>query len=302
MFVFDRTNGKPLWPIEERPVPKGNVPGEWYSPTQPHPTKPAPFDRQGVTLNDLADYTPEIKAAALKASEVFVLGPLFSPPIVAIPDGRQATLQLPGAGGGANWQGASVDKETGMIYVPSVSNPYVSSVQPGGTRSEMPYIAGGGRGSTTVMGLPLLKGPYGRITAIDLNTGDTAWTIPNGKPSDEILNNPRLKAAGIDPSNWGGGQRSPILITKTMLIEGSNNLRFIDKQTGAVIHEMPLGAQMTGGTMTYMINGRQFLIAVVNGTGGQGAELVALALPTAGGQGKGGGKGKGGPPAAGELN
>lgn len=306
MFVFDRVTGKPLWPIEERAVPKGNVPGEWYSPTQPHPTKPAAFDRQGVTLNDLADYTPEIKAAALKAAEVFVLGPLFTPPIVATEGGRQATLQLPGAGGGANWQGASVDKETGMIYVPSVSNPYVSSVQPGGTRSEMPYIAGGGRGSTTVLGLPLLKGPYGRITAIDLNTGDTAWQIPNGKPSEAILNNPQLKAAGIDPSNWGGGERSPILVTKTMLIEGSKDLRFIDKKTGAVIHEMPLGAQMSGGTMTYMMNGRQFLVAVVNGTNGQGAELVALALPPAGGpaggQGKAGGKGKGAPPAAGGIN
>jgi quinoprotein glucose dehydrogenase len=303
MFVFDRTNGKPLWPIEERPVAKGNVPGEWYSPTQPHPTKPAPFDRQGVSLNDLADYTPEIKAAALAASEVFVLGPLFTPPIVAIEGGRQATLQLPGAGGGANWMGASADPETGMIYVPSVSNPYVSSVQPGGTRSEMPYIAGGGRGSTTVLGLPLLKGPYGAITAIDLNTGDHAWRIPNGKPADAILNNPQLKAAGIDPSQWGGGQRSPILVTKTMLIEGSDNLRFIDKKTGAVIHEMPLGAQMTGGTMTYMMNGRQFIIAVVNGTNGQGAELVALALPVAGNQGKAAAKGKGGPPpAAGEIN
>jgi quinoprotein glucose dehydrogenase len=186
-----------------------------------------------------------------------------------------------------------------MIYVPSVSNPYVSSVQPGGTRSEMPYIAGGGRGSTTVMGLPLLKGPYGAITAIDLNTGDHAWRIPNGRPSDAILNNPQLKAAGIDPSQWGGSQRSPILVTKTMLVEGSYDLRFIDKKTGAVIHEMPLGAQMTGGTMTYMLNGRQYLVAVVNGTGGEAAELVALALPPAGaqgkgGQGRGGGKGKGG--------
>ena len=144
-------------------------------------------------------------------------------------------------------------------------------------------------------GLPLIKGPYGRITAINLNTGDHAWMIPNGKPADNLVNNPALKAGNIDASNWGGGQRSPILVTKSMLVEGSADLRFIDKKTGAVIHEMPLGAQMTGGTMTYTVNGRQFLVAVVNGTAGSGAELVGLAIaqPGAGGGrgGRGGGRG-----------
>ena len=140
--------------------------------------------------------------------------------------------------------------------------------------------------------LPLIKGPYGRITAIDLNTGDHAWMIPNGKPSDVIVNNPALKASGIDASNWGGGQRSPILITKTMLVEGSADLRFIDKKTGAVIYEMPLGSSV-GPTMTYLINGRQFLVAVVNGAQGSGAELVGLAVgqPGAGGAGGRGGRG-----------
>src|SRR5580658_404743 len=296
IFVFDRTNGTPVWPIEERPAPQGNVPGEWYSPTQPFPTKPAAFDRQGVTLADLADYTPEIKAAALKAAEQYKLGPIYTPPIVRDEGGKLGTLQLPGAGGGANWMSASVDPETGMIYIPSVTSAYVSAVQPGSTpgpdgkpRSEMPYIAGGGGGSTTVMGLPLIKGPYGRITAIDLNTGDHAWMIPNGKPADNIVNNPALKAAGIDASNWGGGQRSPILVTKTMLIEGSAELRFLDKKTGAVIHEMPLGAPMTGGTITYTVNGRQFMVAVVNGTGGNGAELVAVAVGPPPGSTLGGG-------------
>lgn len=294
-FVFDRTNGQPVFPIEERPVPKGSAPGEWYSPTQPYPTKPAPFDRQGVTEADLADYTPEIKAAALKVASQYVLGPIYTPPIVKDTGGKLATIQLPGAGGGANWMGGAVDPETGILYVPSVTTPYLSSLQPGGTRSEMEYIAGGGLGGPTVMGLPLIKGPYGRITAINLNTGEHVWMIPNGKPADNIINNPALKAANIDASNWGGGQRSPILITKTLLFEGSNNLRVIDKATGQQIHAVELGASLTGGTMTYLLNGRQFIVAVVGGRPGEGAELVGLAVPRPGeGGGRGGRGGRGG--------
>jgi quinoprotein glucose dehydrogenase len=289
-FVFDRTNGQPVWPIEERQVPKGNAPGEWYSPTQPYPTKPSAFDRQGVTEADLADYTPEIKEAALKVASQYVLGPIYTPPIVKDAGGKLATIQLPGAGGGANWMGASVDSETGILYVPSVTAPYLSSLQPGGSRSEMPYIAAGGLGGPTVMGLPLIKGPYGRITAINLNTGEHLWMIPNGKPADSIVNNPALKAANIDASNWGGGQRSPILVTKTLLFEGSNNLRVIDKASGRQIHAIELGANLTGGTMTYLVNGRQFIVAVVAGRPGEGAELVALAMPRPGEAGGRGGR------------
>ena len=298
-FVFDRTNGKPVWPIDEKPTPQGNVPGEWYSPTQPFPSKPAAFDRQGVTEADLADYTPEIKAEALKVASQYVMGPIYTPPIVKDTGGKLATIQLPGAGGGANWMGGSVDAETGWLYVPSTTSPYFSALAPGTGKSEMQYVvAGGGSGNNTVLGLPLIKGPYGRITAINLNTGEHAWMIPNGKPAANLVNNPALKAAGIDASNWGGGQRSPILVTKSLLFEGSDTLRAIDKKTGAVINEMPLGANLSGGTMTYAINGRQFVVAVVGGQQGAGAELVALALPlpgAAGGRGRGG---RGGPPAA----
>jgi quinoprotein glucose dehydrogenase len=149
--------------------------------------------------------------------------------------------------------------------------------------------------------VPLIKGPYGRITAINLNTGDTSWMIPNGKPADNLLKNSALKAAGVDVSKWGGGQRSPILVTKTLLFEGSDNLRVIDKATGAVINEMPLGANLSGGTMTYTVDGRQFIVAVVGGQAGSGAELVGLALPKPGqgaaGRGGRGGRG-GGAPAA----
>jgi quinoprotein glucose dehydrogenase len=181
-----------------------------------------------------------------------------------------------------------------MLYVPSTTSPYLSSLQPGGTRSEMQYIAAGGLGGPNVMGIPLIKGPYGRITAINLNTGDHAWMIPNGKTPDNVVNNPALKAAGIDASHWGGSQRSPILVTKTLLFEGSDNLRAIDKKTGDVIAEIPLGANLSGGTMTYSINGRQFLVAVVGGQQGGGAELVAMALPVPGAAGRGrGGRGGG---------
>ncbi len=203
-------------------------------------------------------------------------------------------IQLPGAGGGANWMGGSVDPETGMLYMPSTTAPYLSSLQPGGTRSEMPYIAAGGLGGPNVMGIPLIKGPYGRITAINLNTGDHAWMIPNGKTPDNLVNNPALKAAGIDASHWGGAQRSPILVTKTLLFEGSDSLRVIDKKTGDVIAEIPLGAALTGGTMTYSVNGRQFLVAVVGGQQGGGAELVGMALPVPGAAGRGGRGGRGG--------
>jgi quinoprotein glucose dehydrogenase len=302
-FVFDRTNGKPVWPIDEKPTPQGNVPGEWYSPTQPFPSKPAAFDRQGVTEADLADYTPEIKAEALKVASQYVMGPIYTPPIVKDTGGKIATIQLPGAGGGANWMGGSVDAETGWLYVPSTTSPYFSALAPGAGKSEMQYVvAGGGTGNNTVMGLPLIKGPYGRITAINLNTGEHAWMIPNGKPAANLVNNPALKAAGIDASNWGGGQRSPILVTKTLLFEGSDTLRAIDKKTGAVINEMPLGANLSGGTMTYAINGRQFLVAVVGGQQGGGAELVALTLPVPGAGGGRGRGGRGGPPPAAEAN
>jgi quinoprotein glucose dehydrogenase len=144
------------------------------------------------------------------------------------------------------------------------------------------------------MGVPLIKGPYGRITAINLNTGEHAWMIPNGKPADSLVNNPALKAANIDASNWGGGQRSPILVTKTLLFEGSNNLRVIDKKTGQQIHAVELGSSLSGGTMTYLVNGRQIVLAVVAGSQGGGAELVALGLPV---PGAATGRGRGGPPA-----
>jgi quinoprotein glucose dehydrogenase len=279
VFVYDRVTGKPVWPILEKPVPISDVPGEKSSRTQPEPSKPAPFDLQGVSTNDLADFTPEIKAAALKIAAQYKLGPIFTPPIVYDSDGKQGTLQVPGAGGGANWQGAAVDPETGMLYIPSVTAPYLSALVHDPKRSSMNYIAHGGIGGIgKPMGLPLLKPPYGRITAIDLNTGDHAWMIPNGETPEDIKNNPALK--GIDTSKFGGPGRAPLLVTKTLLFAGGGTLfRALDKKTGAVVFEMKLPANDTGGPMTYLLNGRQYIVVALSGRGAS-PELIALALPS----------------------
>jgi quinoprotein glucose dehydrogenase len=274
-YVFNRETGEPLWPIIERPVPQSDVPFEKTSPTQPFPTKPAPFDYQGYSEDLLADFTPEIKAEALKIVERYKLGPIFTPPIVRGAGGKEGTWQLPGAGGGANWQGASADPETGYLYIPSTTSAYISSLQSDPARSEMPYIGAGGLGGIPQPGgVPLIKPPYGRITAIDLNTGDHVWMTPYGTPP----NNPRLRELGLDLTKLGGGDRSPLLVTKTLLIGGGNRLRFLDKKTGRLIHEMDLGGAVTGGPMTYLVNGRQFIVATVAG-GANGHEFVAVALP-----------------------
>ena len=249
------------------------------------PSKPAPFDLQGVTTNDLADFTPEIKAEALKIAAQYKLGPIFTPPIVYDSDGKQGTLQVPGAGGGANWQGAAVDPETGMLYVPSNTTPYLSALVHDPKRSDMNYIARGGVGGIgEPLGLPLLKPPYGRITAIDLNTGDHAWMVPNGETPDDVKNNPALK--GIDTSKFGGPNKAPLLVTKTLLFAGGGTrFRALEKKTGAVVFDMKLAANDTGGPMTYLLNGRQFIVVALTSRD-SGPELIALALPRSDGDTK----------------
>src|SRR5438128_1966854 len=190
-YVFDRLTGKPIWPIEEKPVPQSTVPGEKTSATQPFPTKPAPFDRQGVTENDLIDFTPELKAEALRIASQFKLGPLYTPPIVEGAGGKRGTLTVPHNQGAANWESAAADPETGILYVPSVTNWWASALGEGGERSDMRYIGRNVRVETP-MGLPLIKPPWGRITAIDLNTGDHVWMVPNGQAPEYVRNHPAL--------------------------------------------------------------------------------------------------------------
>ena len=281
LFVFDRTNGQPLWPIEERPVPQSDVPGEKTSPTQPFPTTPAPFDRQGFSADDVIDFTPEVTAAALKILENYKIGPIYTPPIVYDSGGKKGVLMLPNATGGANWQGAGADPETGVIYIPSVTNPYVYALEHDPDRSDMNYI-GRPVNVERPLGLPIVKPPWGRITAVDLNTGDHAWMIPNGEAPAAVRDNPA--AAGIDLSKAGSPERAGILVTKTLLFagdgSGGSNFRALNKKTGEKVFEIRLPGNETGVPMTYMVGGRQYIVVAVGGANTP-AELVALTAGTA---------------------
>ena len=219
VYTFDRVTGEPIWPIVERPVPQEtNMPGEVPSPTQPFPTKPAPFDYQGVTLDDLVDFTPEIRQMAIAAVQDYVIGPLFTPITRPIPGGTQGTLMRPPDGGTATWAGAAVDPETGMLYVPSRNSAVVISMyQPdpaaGATVAythgapEAERMARGAppsrRGALMPQGLPLVKPPYSRMTAIDMNTGDHVWMAPQGN-GDRIRNHPLLRDLDLPPLGGDG--------------------------------------------------------------------------------------------------
>ncbi len=312
-FVFDRATGRPVWPIEERAVPQSSVPGERTSATQPFPTKPAPFDRQGITTDDLIDFTPQLRAEAMIIAEKYQLGPLFLPPLVRDTNGKLGALILPHHTGGANWPGGAFDPETSILYVSSVTNPDSLSLIPADPkRSDMGYVAMNGRpggrppdaaggmprfssGEGAVrpnigpQGLPLVKPPWGRITAIDLNSANHVWMITNGDAPEAVKNHPAMK--GIDLKNAGKPERSPLLVTKALLFgadgsglynagpgAGGKIFRAIDKKTGTIIHELTLPASTTGVPMTYMIDDKQYIV-VATGARGTPAELVALAIP-----------------------
>ena len=298
-YVFDRVTGEPVWPIEERPVPASTVPGEQAAPTQPFPTRPAPFDRQGVSNDDLLDFTPELAAEARRIASEYQLGPIYTPPILAGAGGLRALLMLPQMTGGANWQGGAVDAETGILYVASATAPTVAGLMNDPGRSTMDYVGGGGRrsardarqgcGEIGPLGLPLIKPPWGRITAIDLNSGEHVWMIPNGDTPDCVRNHPAL--SGVDIPRTGKPSRSGILVTKTLVFAGEGGGLFAtptwaggekfhayDKQTGETIWEMELPKRQSGIPMTYMIDGKQY-IAMAMSARGEPAELVALTLP-----------------------
>jgi len=281
VYVLDRVTGEPIWPIEERPVPQSDVPGEWTSPTQPFPTKPAPFERQGFSEDDLIDFTPEIFERAKEVASQYRWGPLYTPPSLRdAPDGTQGTITLPAATGGANWEGGALDPETGFIFVSSVTAPSFLSLVEGGAQSDMNYIAGGGRGQIAP-GISIVKPPWGRITAIDLETGEHAWMVPNGDTPDYVAE--RLE---IDPSlipTTGRQSRAGLAVTRSVLFagEGQNggpNLWVLDKATGERIARIELPGTQVGLPMTYMHEGRQYVVMTVS-EGGQPAEIVALALP-----------------------
>jgi quinoprotein glucose dehydrogenase len=292
VYVLDRETGTPIWAIDEQPVAQSTVPGESLSPTQPFPSRPVPFDRQGLSIDDLIDFTPELRREALNIVKAFDFGPLFTPP------SEHGAVMLPGAIGGASWAGAALDPDSGWLYVPSVTNPVVvrlTKPEPGS--SDMRYLTGA-RDRFPLKGpdgLPITKPPYGRITAIDLNTGDRKWMAVHGSgPRDHA----RLKASNLPPLGWPS--RGFLLVTKTLLFafqepavsqefsEATNTfeymattreprLRVFDKRTGQIISETELPANAGGSPMTYHVASRQFIVVPVGG-GGVPAELVALAL------------------------
>ena len=301
-FAFDRVTGEPIWPIEERPVPRSGTPGEMVSPTQPFPTKPPAFDRQGATVENLIDFTPELRAEALEIVERYTIGPMFTPPSVRGdgPDDNQGTIQLPGSQGGADVQGAAFDPETGYLYVPSITSPFVADIVEGNPdRTNLAYVKGRRQWIGGPRGLPLFKPPYGRITAIDMRTGEIAWMTPNGRgPTDH----PAI--AHLNLGRLGSPGRPGPLLTKTLLFLGEGSdvgiqeggrvmdgmplnivtnygepwFRAYDKTTGDVVWEMELEAGTTGVPMTYLHEGKQYVVVPIGGREVAG-RWVALALP-----------------------
>jgi quinoprotein glucose dehydrogenase len=322
LYVFNRETGEPIWPIEERPVPKGDVPGEWYSPTQPFPTKPPAYDNQGVSLDSLINFTPELHEEAVKLVSKYRIGPLFTPPSVSKPDGPIATITSPGSLGGANWPGGSYDPETHKLYVFSQSAIALLGLvpTPGPSFSDMEYVqgtygveprpslpagaappprrvspenapAGGGEGgaSLTVRGMPLLKPPYGRITAYDMDKGEILWQVAHGETPDNVRNNPALKGLNIPRTGQNG--LVGVLTTKSLVIAGEPlftttpngrgaMLRAYDKASGKEVGAVFMPAPQSGSPMTYMLDGQQYIVIAVSGNGFPG-ELIAYRLPSA---------------------
>ncbi len=286
VFVLDRATGKPVWPIEERPVPKSDVPGEWTSPTQPFPTKPRAVEVQGVTENDLVDFTPEIKAEALRVASQYRLSPLYTPPSpLKTADGKLGTLTAPSAVGGVNWPGGAVDPVDDVLYVTSQNTLYRPIVLEGLPKTGVLYHDTRGQGAgpaPTVFGLPLLKPPYGRVVAVDLKTGEHLWNVPHGNTPDSIKRNAKLQ--GVEIPNTGAPTRGTgLLVTSTLLFGGEGGaapvLRAWNKKTGAVVAEIALPGPTTGFPVTYTKGGRQYVAVAVRVDGA--VEIVALALPAA---------------------
>jgi quinoprotein glucose dehydrogenase len=293
-FVFDRRTGEPVWPVEERPVPPSTVPGEKSSKTQPFPTKPPPYERQGVKEEDLIDFTPELRQEALAIVRKYDHGPLYTPPSL------RGSINLPGWAGGSNWQGAAFDPDTGLLFVPSITAPILVKLEKK-DKGEFAYERTMKARLDGPRGLPLFKPPYGRVTAIDLHEGRHAWVVPLGRgPRDH----PAVKEVKGLPDKLGGAQRGHPLATKTLLFvgqegdvektitlirdgkaldavkvqAGGGRLYAFDKKTGATVAEVPLPGPVTGALMTYVVGKKQYIVFPIGGLFSPD-ELVALSLP-----------------------
>ncbi len=278
-YVFDRVTGEPVWPIEDRPVAASDVPGERLARTQPYPTKPAPFGRQGFTVDDLVDFTPAIRAEALELVKSFRIGPIFTPPSL------QGTLLMPGVWGAANWGGAAFDSTSSILYVYGINWPHVFKLRkPDPDEADADYV--GDVAGTLLLegGIPIHKPPYTTLTAIDMSTGDHVWQIPFGD-APEIRNHPMLRDLDLPPLGLGPpthGQSGPLVTNGGLLFMsgGGPVLYGFDKRNAKVLWQHDLGAGGHGGPMTYRTRtGRQF---VVIATGREDATLVAFALPRGG--------------------
>ena len=298
LYVFDRETGEPVWPIEEIPVPPSDIPGEVLSPTQPHPTKPPAFDQQGIMPEDLVDFTPELRERALEVLNKFRHGrSIFMPPSVGTADGTYGTLQVPASTGGVNWPGGSFDPETGIFYQFSKTEVTNLGLVNDPERSDMNFIRGRPQGvsarqaALNVDGIPIIKPPWGRISAIDLNKGEILWSVANG---DGPRDHPALRDLDLPPLGQPG--RVSPLVTKSLVIigEGGNTgvvvlrpiwggaggkmLRAYDKMSGEVLGEVELPGGTTAAPMTYAVDERQFIVVTV-GWEDMPSEYVALALP-----------------------
>ena len=337
LYVFDRITGQPIWPIEERPVPQTDVPGEKTSPTQPFPTKPPAYARQQVTEAELVDFTPDIKKQALEAVKLFKLGPMFLPPVLSKEGGPLAAITIGTLGGGTNWPGAGFDPETHVVYAQAANagvaplglvtpptgfsdvrylpgragQEFRVNEGPGfGSAADAPQVSevqrklnlalgrpanapatpggGGGGGALGVQGLPIVKPPYGVLSAMNLDRGDLMWQVPHGDTPDNVRNHPLLK--GINVPKTGQQGQVGVLITKTLVILGDpqvtttpehprgSMLRAYNKQTGAQVGTVFMPAPQSGSPMTYSVDGRQYIIVAISG-GSYSGEYVAFALP-----------------------
>ncbi len=337
LYVFDRVSGQPVWPIDERPVPKGEVPGEWYSPTQPFPTRPPAYARQAVTVDDLIDFTPALRAQALQNVENLKMGPMFNPPAVSKRGGVLAALTLGTTGGGTNWPGAAYDPETHTVYAQAANSQIVpiGLIEPPAGFSDIKYVLGtdgqpfrvsegpgfgsaadfpqqprtprpaagaapaapapaapqaeGGGVRTNVQGLPLVKPPYGVLSAINLDKGELMWQVPHGDTPDAVRNHPALKGLNIPKTGQGGSVG--LMVTRTLVILGDPQvtttpqhprgamLRAYDKATGKEVGAVLMPAPQSGSPMTYSVNGKQYIVVAVSG-GAYSGEYIAYSLPS----------------------
>ena len=292
VYTFDRMTGEPIWPMENRPVPQSEVPGEKLATTQPFPTKPPPFEQQGISENDLIDFTPDLRREALEIMSNYKMGPLFNPPIHdENKEGLISAAMCPGDGGGANiYAPPAADPTIGYLYVPSANNCSWQRVIPGeeaDARIDKPtgttfaaYANGaGGRPPRLASNLPYVKPPYSTVTAYDMNTGEIAFRIPAGETPDRVRNNPALE--GVEVGDTGSGRAPSMVATANMLIyasidhDGSPLLYAVDKQTGEELGRIEIPGEVRYGMSSWMHDGHQYVILQ------SGSKLVAMALPAA---------------------